>query len=45
MTIELNLSTKITTKYKINKLEDFLSIYKIVNSIEEWCYKKFNHYK
>lgn len=42
MTIKLNLSTKITTKYEINKLSDFLSIHKIVNSLEEWRYRKFN---
>ena len=35
MTIELNLSTKISAKYEINNLADFLSIHKIVNSLEE----------
>lgn len=45
MTIELNLSTKLSAKYKINNLADFLSIHKIVNSLEEWHYLKFNQYK
>lgn len=45
MTIELNLSTKISAKYEINNLADFLSIHKIVNSLEEWHYLKFNQYK
>lgn len=45
MTIELNLSTKLSAKYEINNLEDFLSIRKIVNSLEEWRYVKFNQYK
>lgn len=45
MTIELNLSTKLSAKYEINNLADFLSIHKIVNSLEEWHYLKFNQYK
>lgn len=45
MTIKLNLSTKLSAKYEINNLEDFLSIHKIVNSLEEWRYMKFNQYK
>lgn len=45
MTIELNLSTKLSAKYEINNLADFLSIHKIVNSLEEWHYLNFNQYK